>query len=171
MGCGCFGWCLVVCCWAFLVLARVFSSYSEFIQGDLCLSAHTAPVPVPKKKGSQFQSERPVTVIQSSQNEVVNQFLAGTSACDDIDQEVARFRSLFGGNTVDVKVCEGIADELTGHPISDRTGGRWSPNRDDTARRIAGGGHPCGESREEHCHRVWCSDLDFSLSVDTEEPC
>ena len=40
---------LVVCCWAFLVLARVFSSYSEFIQGDLCLSAHTAPVPVQKK--------------------------------------------------------------------------------------------------------------------------
>ena len=41
---------LVVCCWAFLVLARVFSSYSEFIQGDLCLSAHTAPVPVQKKE-------------------------------------------------------------------------------------------------------------------------
>ena len=136
-----------------------------------CASRRTQrPYPC-QKKGSQFQSERPVTVIQSSQNEVVNQFLAGTSACDDIDQEVARFRSLFGGNTVDVKVCEGIADELTGHPISDRTGGRWSPNRDDTARRIAGGGHPCGESREEHCHRVWCSDLDFSLSVDTEEPC
>ena len=40
----------------FLVLARVFSSYSEFIQGDLCLSAHTAPVPV-QKKGNQEQTK------------------------------------------------------------------------------------------------------------------
>ena len=62
------------------------------------------------------------TVIQSAQNEVVNQFLAGTSACDvmDIDQDVGEESTVsltFGGNTVDVKVCEGITDELTGHPI------------------------------------------------------
>ena len=40
---------LVFGCLLLGLLARVFSSYSEFIQGDLCLWAHTAPEPVQKK--------------------------------------------------------------------------------------------------------------------------
>ena len=39
--CGWLFWCLVFCCWASLVQARIFSSYS---------SNSSAPVPVQKKK-------------------------------------------------------------------------------------------------------------------------
>ena len=46
---GCLFWCWLSVVGPLLGQARIFSLLFEFIQGDLCLSAHTAPIPVQKK--------------------------------------------------------------------------------------------------------------------------
>ena len=63
-------------------------------------------------------------VIQHAQNEVMNEFLAGTSRCDEVggdDEAEGQGSSIsvqFGGNQIDVQIAEGVCDELTGHPIA-----------------------------------------------------
>ena len=63
-------------------------------------------------------------VIQHAQNEAMNEFLAGTSRCDEVVGEVeaegqgSSISVQFGGNQIDVQIAEGVCDELTGHPIA-----------------------------------------------------
>ena len=63
-------------------------------------------------------------VIQRAQNEAMNEFLAGTSRCDEVVGEVeaegqgSSISVQFGGNQIDVQIAEGVCDELTGHPIA-----------------------------------------------------
>ena len=63
-------------------------------------------------------------VIQHAQNEVMNEFLAGTSRCDEVGGDVeaegqgSSISVQFGGNQIDVQIAEGVCDELTGRPIA-----------------------------------------------------
>ena len=63
-------------------------------------------------------------VIHHAQNEAMNEFLAGTSRCDEVVGEVeaegqgSSISVQFGGNQIDVQIAEGVCDELTGHPIA-----------------------------------------------------
>ena len=62
-------------------------------------------------------------VIQHAQNEAMNEFLAGTSRCDEVvcgveaEGQGSSISVQFGGNQIDVQIAEGVCDELTGHPI------------------------------------------------------
>ena len=63
-------------------------------------------------------------VTQHAQNEAMNEFLAGTSRCDEVGGDVeaegqgSSISVQFGGSQVDVQIAEGVCDELTGHPIA-----------------------------------------------------